>query len=386
MRKICAVALSEWLYVVRDRMAMLMLVFMPLIFTAVLGVVFGGAGNAPLRIGLVPGNQELTRTLGDVIDRDKGIIYTNLTMSKAEAGIRQATLDAAVIVPSNQTEGIKIMTDSTTQRGYDAYARIMALQATVSGRVTATALAKALLPADVNANVAGSRYAQATLPDVNVVRSWKTVAEGVLQVSPGMLVMFILMFAAFSGEGIVQERANGTWRRLMATPVSGWQYLAGRLIGKVSIGLLQFILLAAFGAVIFKVDWGSSPGMMILTGLIFTTAAAAFGLCLGVVCRTPDQLSAAATIACLAMAALGGTWWPIEATPAWLQQIGRLLPTGQAMKAFHALILFGHDGIGDVKEAWLGLAIWACMFLVLGVFLFRRGWTRGIRASIRAAG
>jgi ABC-type multidrug transport system permease subunit len=41
------------------------------------------------------------------------------------------------------------------------------------------------------------------------------------------------------------------------------------------------------------------------------------------------------------MAALGGCWWPIEITPAWMQKLSLALPTGWAMDALHKLVSFG---------------------------------------------
>lgn len=375
MRKIWAVFLSEWIYVLRDRVSVLMLILMPLLFTLVLGIVFGGTGNAPLRVGLVPGDAGVTDRLTDVLSKENGIVHSTMALSEAEQALRRGTLDAVLLAPAQAADSIRIILDPTSQRGYDAYARLMAVQAVVSGRATAISLSDklgtGLSPAQV-----GEKYQAATMSEVQVDRAWKRVAEGVLQVSPGMLVMFILMFAAYSGEGIVNERINGTLRRLLATPISGWHYLAGRLLGKVSVGMVQFVCLAGFGAAVFHVNWGGAMGMVILTGLIFTAACAAFGLFLGVICRTPDQLSATATTVCLALAALGGTWWPIEATPPAMQTLGRLLPTGQAMKAFHALILYGPDGAADARAAWAALAGWGLLFLVLGVALFRTGWKR----------
>ena len=40
------------------------------------------------------------------------------------------------------------------------------------------------------------------------------------------------------------------------------------------------------------------------------------------------------------LAALGGCWWPIEITPAWMQQFAMALPTGWTMDALHKLISF----------------------------------------------
>lgn len=387
MRKVWAIAVSEFFYVRRDRVALLMLVAVPILFTTVLGVVVGGAGNTPLRIGVVEGAPEITHALVESLHREADISYSIVSHEELEERLRRSELDAGVLLPENaeRAQSMEILTDPSTQRGYEAFARMSGLQAVVFGRRSAQALMEIVLPGDTSAtSEIDDRYSGTAIIETNIERTWKRVAEGVLQVSPGMLVMFILMFAAYSGEGIVQERINGTLRRLLATPISGWQYLLGRMLGKTTMGLLQFLLLAGYGMFVFKVDWGSAPVLMLLTGLIFTASSAAFGLFLGAVCRTPDQLSAIATISTLAMAALGGTWWPIEATPNLMQAAGRLLPTGQAMQAFHALILHGPEGVPDAQAAWIGMATWGLLFLIFGAVLFRSDWRSWRRSSRRA--
>jgi len=373
VRKIWVVVLSEWLHVVRDRVSLMMLVLLPILFTTILGLVFGGAGNMPLRVAVVPGDAALTAEVLSALTREPNISFQEMNQAQAETGIRRGHLDAALILPDG-VQSIRVMTDTTTQRGYEAFARLMGFQSALSGRQTAASLGQEFLGGADPAQRSSDAYANSTLPTVKVERAWQVVAEGVLQVSPGMLVMFVLMFAAYSGEGIVQERMNGTLRRLHAAPVTGWEYVLGRLIGKVALGMVQFVLLALFGALVFRVNWGGAPAAMLITGLIFTTSCAAFGMLLGVLCRTPDQLSSAATTVCLALAALGGTWWPIEATPQFMQVFGRLLPTGQAMKAFHALILHGPAKLAEVQAAWIGMGAWGLLFLVSAALLFRSSW------------
>lgn len=378
MRRVLAVVLTEWLHVLRDRVALLMLAAVPVLFTLVLSAAFGGAGMGALRVGLVPGAPSLTGEFERLLRQERGLSVTVLPFGEAQARIRRGSLDAALVVPAEggADTGVRVLADPGSAAGYEAYTRLVALQAAASGRATAVALAMDVgLDAHAAAE-AGRRYAAASLPAVQVHRTWQPVAEGAAQVSPGMLVMFLLMFAAYSGEGIVLERMNGTLRRLQAAPVGAWQYLAGRLLGKLSLGMLQFALLALFGALVLKVNWGNAPGRMLFTGLLFTFTCAAFGLLLGVVCRSPDQLSAVATTVCLALAALGGTWWPLDVAPAPLQALGRLLPTGQAMTAFHALILHGDGGLREAGRAWIGMSLWGVAFLLAGAGLFRVGLER----------
>jgi ABC-type multidrug transport system permease subunit len=63
-------------------------------------------------------------------------------------------------------------------------------------------------------------------------------------------------------------------------------------------------------------------------------------LLLGSLVETEGQAIGIGVLASNSLAALGGCWWPIEVTPAWMQTLAGLLPTGWAMDASHRLISF----------------------------------------------
>ena len=64
-------------------------------------------------------------------------------------------------------------------------------------------------------------------------------------------------------------------------------------------------------------------------------------------------------IATMAMAALGGCWWPIEVVSKPLQTVALLLPTGWAMSALHGTISFGRtlDGVALQLVVLAGFAV-----------------------------
>ena len=61
---------------------------------------------------------------------------------------------------------------------------------------------------------------------------------------------------------------------------------------------------------------------------------------LGSLARTDGQASGLGVLAANVLAALGGCWWPIEVTPAWMQNLQNFMPTGWTMDALHKLISF----------------------------------------------
>ena len=71
--------------------------------------------------------------------------------------------------------------------------------------------------------------------------------------------------------------------------------------------------------------------------------------------RTEKQAAAIGVIAANLLGALGGCWWPIEITPAWMQKLALFLPTGWAMNALHALVNFG-EPVSVVVPHLVGMA------------------------------
>ena len=75
-------------------------------------------------------------------------------------------------------------------------------------------------------------------------------------------------------------------------------------------------------------------------------------------------------LAANALAALGGCWWPIEITPAWMQFVQKLIPTGWTMDALHKLISFQADASSVIPNIAMLLAA-AAVFGGMAVRRFR---------------
>ena len=95
------------------------------------------------------------------------------------------------------------------------------------------------------------------------------------------------------------------------------------------------------GSLLFGVDWGPSPAGVALVLLAYAALVSSLGLLLGNLARSEPQAVGIAVLAANVLAALGGCWWPIEITPAWVQDLALFTPTGATMDALHALMSFG---------------------------------------------
>ena len=92
---------------------------------------------------------------------------------------------------------------------------------------------------------------------------------------------------------------------------------------------------------------------------------------LGTLARTGAQADGLGVAVTLVLAALGGLWWPLEIVPPFMQTVGEVLPTGQAITVIHDLIGRGW-GLAESLPLLVGLAAWCVALITLAAVRLRR--------------
>ncbi len=192
---------------------------------------------------------------------------------------------------------------------------------------------------------------------------------GKAQSAPGMLVMFVLFVTLGGGSTLLQERERGTLRRLLVMPLRKGTLVGGKLLGIYLTALVQMGILILFGAGI-GVQWGQAPAALLAMLLAYAFAATSLGILVAAVARTSAQVDALSTVTVMALAALGGAWWPIEIVPSWMQTLAQALPTYWGMQGFQDIVVRGL-GLEAVVPEVLALLGFGAAFLALGLWRFR---------------
>jgi len=200
----------------------------------------------------------------------------------------------------------------------------------------------------------------------------RIIPSGFNQQVPANAVQFGLIFILiYAGIQLFEERKQGLLRRIRIGPVGFGQLFTGKLIGATSVALVQSALLFLIGRFVFGVYYGDSPAALALTVFCFCSCIASMGLCLGFAVKQQEKMIGIAILSALGMAAFSGCWWPLEVSPAWMQRVGLVLPSGLALRAFHLLISYG-KGFGSVLPHCAGLAAYAVSFAVVFSRLLKR--------------
>ncbi|MCA9969005.1 MAG: ABC transporter permease [Anaerolineales bacterium] len=188
--------------------------------------------------------------------------------------------------------------------------------------------------------------------------------------SAGQLITCVFIPLLGTSGFLALERSRGTLRRLLTTPTRGATYLLGTITGQYLVGLVQMVILVAFGIWVMGVDWGNSlPGLAIML-LTFGLASVAFGTMLGTFVKTENQASNLSIMLGMSMALLGGCWWPLELFPPFMQTASKILPTAWAMQGLRDLSMRGLGVNAILPEAAVLLGF-AALFFVVGTLRFR---------------
>jgi ABC-type multidrug transport system permease subunit len=194
-----------------------------------------------------------------------------------------------------------------------------------------------------------------------------SLQQGLGQSVPGMGTMFVMMTVFGSMAALIVERQQGTLQRLAVMPVSRRTLLAGKILARFGLGLLQFLVVFVVGALL-GMDFGQAPLALLLLVIAYTLSVTALSFAIGSGLKNPAQASGLSLLLTLTLAPLGGAWWPMSISPRFMQVIGHVSPIAWAMDGFTALTYEG----AHLADVWVPLVVLLGMAVVAFVVAIPR--------------
>jgi ABC-2 type transport system permease protein len=398
----------------RDWRTALFLLAMPIVFTFIFGFAFGGFEGGEtdprLPVGLLDRDSASTasRYLSALLDGSQVIRPTALKESSQDAldkKVRDGDLAAVVVVPAGYHEALLsdtpmrllVVTDPGSTAGMSAQAEVQAAAGRLAMSAQAALLAAGLLEVESGLNPrAGTGWAspadrQAFIEtslaqaldewgrpavEVRLNQSSEIAAEssasqgGFLHTSPSMMVQFAIGGLIGAATMLVSERKSRALRRLLTTPISRAQILLGHYLAMVVLILLQLAVLVIFGQIALRVPYLREPLAVLLVMIATALWTAAFGLLIGALARSEEQVVLFSLLPMFVLSGLGGAWVPLEYTGATFQTIGHLLPTAWAMDGFENIVIRGL-GLSSVLLPAVVMLGYAAVLFILAAWRFR---------------
>lgn len=413
MQKILAIGWKDLSLVLRDRAALVLMLLAPFALTLALGFVTGRFSGPTASTGLtdipvVLVNQDdgaLGQALVDVFTSAElaGLLAPTLTAdpATARAAVEAEEVAAAVIIPPGFTAGL--LPDPATGRSaaavaLDVYASpsrpvsagivqtIVArfLSQVNAGLVTTQVTIEQLLASGrltpLEAATAGAEIAQRltsgdgpasliTLTNAAAGSSAPVSIDILAAFAPSMALFFLMYTVAYGGRALLAERRAGTLPRLLSTPTSEVQVLAGKVFGIFLTGAAQVGVLVLASSVLFQLRWGDPLAVAVLIAAI-AAAATGWGLLLAAFARSPEQVGSLGTALMLLFGILSGSFFPAGAFPGWLQAISRITPNAWGLEGFAALARGAT--LSDLALPLAALVVMAAVLFGAAALVFRR--------------
>jgi ribosome-dependent ATPase len=177
---------------------------------------------------------------------------------------------------------------------------------------------------------------------------------------PGSLMLNLLLIpAALCALGVVREKEVGSITNFYASPVTSAEFLLGKQLPYVLLGLVNFVSLVALGVFVLGVPVKGSFLTLTLGALLYVTAATGFGMLVSTVVRT--QIAAIFAVALL-------TILPAVNFSGLLTPVSSLAPAAKTIGLGFPSTFFQQISVGTFTKA-LDIRELATDLLILAAFV-----------------
>jgi ABC-2 type transport system permease protein len=299
--------LVRFLLILREPEAIFWIFIFPILLAVGLGIAFRNRPPDVLQVGAT--TPQLTQALA----ADKGLAATTLDEA---AGTHALAVGNILLFAVQKPDGVEYKYDDTNP---DArIARLLAdrdLQ-NAAGRHDAVRAQNELI------HETGSRYIDFVVP-------------GLL----GMNLMGSAMWGL--GFSIVEARQKKLLKRMVASPMPRWQYLAAFLLSRLAMLVIEVVVFLGFARIVFGVPFRGSLVELGFLCVLTSLAFSAIGLLVASRAKTMEAVSGLMNLVMLPMWILSGVFFSASRFPAVIQPIVRALPLTAAIDAMRGNMLQG---------------------------------------------
>jgi ABC-type multidrug transport system permease subunit len=190
-------------------------------------------------------------------------------------------------------------------------------------------------------------------------------------VVPGLLGMNLMGSAIWGlGFAIVEARQKKLLKRLVASPMPRWQYLASYLLSRLVMLVIEVVAFLGFARLVFGVPFRGSLLQLSFLCVLTSLAFSALGLLVASRAKTMEAASGLMNLVMLPMWILSGVFFSASRFPAVIQPIVHALPLTAAIDALRGNMLQGMN-LGQLMTPVAILLAWLVVPFAVSLRIFR---------------
>jgi len=364
--RIGGMAAKETLHIRRDPRTLYLALGMPVLMLFLFGY---GVSFDLERIPIAVADQDRTeasRALVDAVTASREIASIGHARPEEADGLfRSGRALAVLVVPEGYGRDVAQGKRTQVQLLVDGADAVIANQV--------LSKAEAVVRAETR-RLAGPELADRAPPiQVKIWTRYNPTVRSALFMVPGLAAYLLAISAVLlTALTVAGEWERGSMEQLFASPVGRLEIVLGKLLPYLFLGMLQLLLVLAFGVIAFDLPVRGSAPLVFLIGFFFLVGMLGQGLLISVLAK--NQLvatQAGALSALLPSLLLSGMLVPIQNMPLPLQALSTIIPARYLVHALRGILLKA-NGLDVLWPDLLAQLLFAVVVLGLATLRFQR--------------
>ena len=190
---------------------------------------------------------------------------------------------------------------------------------------------------------------------------------------PGILGMN-MMFSCLFGVGyvVVRYRKNGFLKRLRATPLTSFEFIAAQVASRMVLILLITTFIYTGTHILLDTRMDGSYLTLFLVALVGAISLISLGLVISARVTSEELAGGLLNLINWPMMMLSGVWFSLEGAPDAVRTLANAFPLTHVLNSARAVMLDGAT-LADVAPSLLALTALSAVFLAIGARIFRWG-------------
>ncbi len=366
-----ALVRKEFIQVLRDRITLAIIIFMP--FAQLL--IFGFAINTDVKhLATAIFDQSRTQESREMITSFTSSNYFDIKLyakniSEVNKAVESGKVKVALVFPPDYAKKLRSGRQAQVQVLVDATDNMSASSALAAAQTLGMLKSQELLEGKfknmgmkVPPQMVDMRIRPWYNPDF--ITSWYIV--------PGIMgLLLTLTLITLMAMAIVRESEQGTLEQLLVTPMRTWELLLSKILPYIVIGYIQAIVAILVSIFIFGMPFLGSTALFFFLTFFYVVANLSLGIMISTFAQNQMQALQMSIFILLPSILLSGFVFPIEAMPAGFRYLGECFPITYYIRLSRQIILKG----GGMEYVWkdaLALCAYIAVMFSSSIIMFKK--------------
>ncbi len=366
-----ALIVKEFIQVMRDRLTLAMLIFMPVAQL----LIFGFAINTDVKhLQTAVFDQSRTQESREMIHSFTASNYFDIkiyadNIKKVNRAVESGMAKVGIIIPPDYAQRLKSGRQTSIQVIIDATDNMSASSALAAAQTLGMLKSQEIsenrfrrMGFEIPPQAVDMRIRPWYNPDF--ITSWYLV--------PGIMgLLLTITLITMMAMAIVRESEQGTLEQLLVTPMHSWELLLSKILPYIIVGYIQVIVSIIVGMSIFGMPFLGSKILFFILTLFYVVANLSLGIMISTFSQNQMQALQLSIFLILPSVLLSGFVFPTEAMPSGFRYLGECIPITYYIRLSRQIILKG-GGFEYVWKDTLALCVYITVMFSSSIVMFKK--------------